>query len=289
MYISNSILKIILTKEIKFTQYLLTRFNLNYGASVQYICDEDWHHHRFEIFNRYCLPSVLGQTHSNFKWIIFFNDDLKKTYQTFIDETSQKSENIHFIFVKPGENHRKLFLDYINEQVKNLYLITTRMDNDDAISRYFIEKIQQKFLETNSKIAEPEFVINSGNGFQNELIFPYRKAIISGYHHSPFISIASKRDHSGFFKTAIDNSHHLWGDEITTVETGDEKLWVQIIHEKNLANRVKSLSLVSTIPEEEFPVLKNEINRSNLPFFLLLPVQFLITFFQKIYSKIRFS
>ncbi len=50
----------------KFQRYIITRFNLKVEAwtttkNDQKVRTEDWLKHRFELFEKYCLPSVVNQ------------------------------------------------------------------------------------------------------------------------------------------------------------------------------------------------------------------------------------
>jgi hypothetical protein len=58
-----------------FEHVLLTRFNVRYvedpnAPSIG--TDPDWLARRFELFERYCLPSVIAQSAQNFSWIIIY-------------------------------------------------------------------------------------------------------------------------------------------------------------------------------------------------------------------------
>ena len=67
-----------------FHHFLITRFNLHFETPAwqkdknhNETLSEEWMSSRLEIFEKYCLPSVLKQTNLNFRWIIFF--DIKTT------------------------------------------------------------------------------------------------------------------------------------------------------------------------------------------------------------------
>jgi hypothetical protein len=61
---------------VKFTHYLVTRFNVpvdnwNRDKTGQPTLDGTWMKHRLALFNRYCVPTISGQTEKNFHWIIY--------------------------------------------------------------------------------------------------------------------------------------------------------------------------------------------------------------------------
>jgi hypothetical protein len=45
------------------------------------ILDESWTKHRFEIFEKYCLPWINNQTNNNFKWLFYFDINTKTPFK----------------------------------------------------------------------------------------------------------------------------------------------------------------------------------------------------------------
>ncbi|MCU1424755.1 MAG: hypothetical protein JWM51_1046, partial [Microbacteriaceae bacterium] len=55
---------------------LLTRFNLpSAGVESLIRAQEGWLRTRVELFERYCVPSVLAQTSSSYRWLIYFDPE----------------------------------------------------------------------------------------------------------------------------------------------------------------------------------------------------------------------
>ena len=67
----------------KVQHFILTRFNLRL-VEVSADLDSDkfgnkidrdqWLLHRFELFERYCLPSMAAQANQDFRWFLFFDE-----------------------------------------------------------------------------------------------------------------------------------------------------------------------------------------------------------------------
>lgn len=274
--------------DINFKHLLLTRFNLDYSQrkGLPYQCDEEWHRHRFKLFLTYCLPSVAQQTCQNFEWIIFFNDDEKESYPSFLNETENRLENLRFLIVKPTEDHREILKTFIQDNYSIDYLITTRIDNDDSISKYFIEAIQKKFLEYYPSI-KGECLINPKTGYRLETRFPFRKTVFHGYQYAPFVTLFSERKSSNEINTILKYGHHQWTDSTVSQELQGGPYWIQIVHQRNRSNRILSLTFTLQISEDHFPVLKGTfINRYWFGFFMF-PIHLFITGIQRILNKIR--
>lgn len=64
-----------MTKVIDPPAYVIfTRFNLpskGYESVVR--STDDWLQKRVELFERFCLPSVMAQTDQDFSWIVYFD------------------------------------------------------------------------------------------------------------------------------------------------------------------------------------------------------------------------
>ena len=59
-----------------YSHFIITRFILNLYAQDQHDLptrSDRWVEYRFEVFERYCLPSVAAQTSGNFTWLCLFS------------------------------------------------------------------------------------------------------------------------------------------------------------------------------------------------------------------------
>lgn len=272
-----------------FHHLLLTRFNLDFSphTGTPYPCDDEWHQERFELFNKFCLRSIIDQTNKNFTWIIFFNEDQRPRYKTFIEQTKKSLDNIHFIFVEPSEDHRQNLENYIRENCSAEYLITTRIDNDDAVAKHFIESIQEKFKTICSVVNREYYVINADTGYQFETKFPYRRTLIKGYEYSPFISLVSKVSNSKTYKIVLENGHLDWKNFAESEELENGPYWIQVVHDSNRANQILSLKLLPIIKNENFPIL-NKLPKNNTLFgLLMLPLQLVMTVIKRFTEKLK--
>lgn len=61
-----------------FEHYIITRFNLPIFQpkvnGIEYSsCSEEYLQYRFDLFEKYCMPSIINQTCQNFKWLVLFD------------------------------------------------------------------------------------------------------------------------------------------------------------------------------------------------------------------------
>lgn len=218
--------------ESHFVHVVLTRFNVRTEFNSGAVLRSDWLEHRFGLFDKFAFPSMRNQVCGNFVWLIFFDVRTPLPFRERIKTYANSFRNIQPVYVdgiKIGTQEVTTILRSLIKPIfapNTTHLISTRFDNDDAVSEDFISTIQQQFNG-----QEFEF-INLSNGYlwhKNRL---YTKRNLS----NPFISlIESVSD----FRTVWCAGHHRlksYGD-IRQVDSSPQ--WMQVIHGRNVSNRVR--------------------------------------------------
>src|SRR4029077_13912870 len=124
---------------------LLTRFNVR----LHWVASELMHHsdpfgldHRFNIFESFCLPSVRSQL-AAFRWMVFFDHDTPDQYKDRIARYVADCPSLEPVYVEgplADEGIRDHVRDLVPSGVRTV--ITTRLDNDDAIASDYLALIQ---------------------------------------------------------------------------------------------------------------------------------------------------
>ena len=93
------------------------------------------------LLEKITLPSLLNQTYKDFKWIILIDKRLPFIIKKKIEFLANKYS---FIFFKYHNKEDISELNYYNEFLNknNKYIITLRLDADDAIRYNFINKLK---------------------------------------------------------------------------------------------------------------------------------------------------
>jgi len=202
---------------------LFTRYNVGLYKKVRVpanMTSEQWMSHRREIFMKYCYPSVMGNK-GKFTWYLFFDKGTPAQDMIF-DKTVS-------VEVDENENFDQAVDRIAKEHIeKDDVLITTRLDNDDAIHETFIERVQ----ELVKKIG-PKGVI--GINFPFGYCYKHGAGDVTRIgpdYGTTFISIASYG--TGFTVHNLDNTRIP--RKIPTVQDDGKEMWVRIIHDKNLSN-----------------------------------------------------
>lgn len=217
----------------KCEHFILTHFNVKFKwskkgrtSSSQKPPTKEWMEHRIKLFDKYCYPSILGQTNKNFKWLIFFDDET--TDKTLFEKYDQCIK----IYLKDYDiwNH-KLASKEIKKLIhpKTKWIMTTRFDCDDALAKTYVDDIQKKFVPK-------DMILNPSIGVTYDI---YSKVARRFQYLCPnsFLTIVEKLTHN-HVKTCHYVNHPLLRNYFkcfTQVRT-EYPLWLQIIHDKNLGN-----------------------------------------------------
>ncbi|MGN6614042.1 MAG: glycosyltransferase [Candidatus Nitrosocosmicus sp.] len=217
-----------------FKHFLVTRFNLRISnwkttKSGLDVLSETWLNDRFEKFESYCLPSVLNQRNKNFKWLIFFDTLTPAKYLRKIEELQKTNPYMYCYFINGITELSNAFKEAIKTLLdkKNKWVITTRLDNDDAIHENFVQEIQSNF------IPQDETVIDARSGLQ--LNIQKKKAEVRKLHNefNPFLSLIEK---SADFQTVILKPHREWKSPKNLIVLESEPLWIEVVHKNNKLN-----------------------------------------------------
>ena len=134
-----------------FSHYLITRFNIQKGGLSSYgdiPQTEKWLKRRFDLFEKYCFPSVVQQTVQNFTWIVLFNTETPPRFREKIIGYKHNYQNFKELWIEPNTNEIKIVIEYILSHSNSQHIITTRLDNDDIIRNDYLERIQLAFSDT---------------------------------------------------------------------------------------------------------------------------------------------
>lgn len=268
-------------KEMLFEHYIITRFNLPLfqakvaGQELTTACDEKYLEYRFELFEKYCMPSIVGQTCQNFKWLILMDartperfkmrlehlhqlypklhpfylnlNDYKRPYPTdyvrMYEEYAPVAGMLPFAKLEEGCKHEIQFIiqpQFLNDSIRTLsktnpdYIITTRIDNDDAFHKEMIETIQERIRSNPERVvldypAAYKYVLNPGYVFRYE------------YLNNHFLSLCEPNTQA--LQTAIYWNHTEVEQMVKVEHIYSKPLQIELIHGNNVINFESGMSL----------------------------------------------
>lgn len=229
----------------KFKHYIATRFNLGmfnpdhklfdptdnlkvHGISLS---PNDWMKHRMNLFIKFTLASVMAQTNQNFTWIVLMDDMTPQAYRDVLAHI--KYRNLKFVYIPVGQiGITDALLNNIDGGEYDL--ITTRLDNDDAIHKNTIGDIQTVYLQNNAAHPDP-WVIGLPFGYTLDLAS--RKMYTMRYDNNANVTLVEDSQDAG---TVWQCSHGELLLKFNGKFIVPDPYWIIIIHSQNLGNNVDS-------------------------------------------------
>lgn len=228
-----------------YKHFIITRFNLKIeGLSIQdknkkTVRTEQWLQQRFILFEKYCLPSIMNQSKKDFIWFVLFDVETPQFYLDKIKEYELQFPLFKPIFLLSGDYDtvKTMFnneiIKYIDENDK--YIITSRVDNDDALHIDYIKNIQKKYK------PQHNIFISFTYGLQYDI----NKKVLAlmYYKNNHFVSRIEKITDS--INTVITHDHTYIdkAGSVVYLNNRSKPMWLEIIHDDNIINNLYPTSI----------------------------------------------
>lgn len=124
---------------------------------------------RYALFELTCLPSLRGQTEQDFDWILIVDRDLPRAWRERLEALVGDRPRTHLHVYDPAEDltGTDWLKPYAPPQASRL--LTTLLDDDDALPANFVAALQRAATERADMLA-PVATLASRKGVQWELV-----------------------------------------------------------------------------------------------------------------------
>ncbi len=241
--------------------YIITRFNLRlwtHDKRGKAIDREQWMERRLELFERYCLPSLCRQTCRNFTWFLLFDKQTPEKYKQRVTGYKRLCPQIQLIGMQPTSavafigTVQDFVKDFAKEHLKEHpeadRIITTYLDNDDALRQDFVEKVQLA-----AESVKPRTFISFSKGIQ--YFTELQIATQIPYKNNHFISFVEDIDGIHPIVTVYGFGSHFYIEQIPDCDIeyiDDAPMWVEVVHEENVDNDVKMTFRTKLITDQAY-------------------------------------
>ena len=216
---------------------ILTRFNVRarFGAGPgRDALSDAWLRERFELFERWCLPTIRAQTRQDFEWRMLCDEE---TPPAVLERLRAYGANIAPMTVPRRDQERKPWP--WKEVVRDVepgtdVLVTSRLDSDDGLHPRFIERTREHL----------EHFLASGHG---RMVHAFPR----GYRHDArtgktYAVAAANGPCLTLFErvgdvtpvTVMEKNHRKMPTRYPTVEDESLRAFVQVIHGENVTNEI---------------------------------------------------
>lgn len=231
---------------IRYKHFLITLFNVrlwDVDKKNNPTRTDSWLKERFDMFERFCLPSVAGQNDKDFIWICLFDS---ATPQEYIDRINGHRDRVPMLTPCLTDIvGREALIPAINDIIGRFvtpddkFIVTTNLDNDDAISYDMMKKLRT-LIDGDS--AGKLYSLNIGYQY----FAGANIALKMKYPHNHFLSLAEPV--GGEYKTILGFSHVKARKLYRPVDILEKPYWIELVHGGNVNNDIRVTSRIKYYP-----------------------------------------
>lgn len=218
-----------MTPERPFQHFVLTRFNVR-GRYYSGDPGDDWLQGRLQLFDAFTVPCLAGQTCQDFRWLVLCDAESPRWFK---DEIEARAGGLFEPVWVSGAFNADVAGDLVAARADAPVMVTTRVDNDDAVSVDFIATIQSMVSG-----PRPRF-INLVDGAQLASPRFFRRP----YTQNPFVTLVEPAGpdapSSVFVKRHFEVADHA---PVVNVRTG-HPMWLQVVHGGNVLTEIVGLRM----------------------------------------------
>lgn len=233
----------------------LTRFNLPANRVERSIFSPEWLTARVELFERYTVPSVRAQEQAGLSWVIYL--DQVATPDWLRERMTQLSADLplHPIYLD-----RALDRETIHAHVREVSgqaagpVVTANLDNDDGLATDFVRRVRALV-----PAALPAAVY-----LPQGLILRDQRVYLRQDRHNAFVAVVDDIS-SPEFLTCWAGVHDQLESMMPAVRGDGAPAWLQVVHGRNVSNRVAGQLMAPGRHASTFPGLIDDLPGLTLP------------------------
>jgi len=209
--------------------FIITRFNIplpnhTRDKNGKRTLTDAWMEERFSLFERICMPSIMAQTNQDFQWVVLFDAQTKERWRAHIQALQTQCPRLTPIFTD-----RSSCVEAINELIEDRTekVLTTRLDNDDALHREYVALVQRT---AETKNADCFLLFRFGYSLQGDT------AVVRSHRYNPFSTFVEFRNNASPIRTVYCSSHGHIRRVAPLYYIKERPFWLVGIHDRNAVN-----------------------------------------------------
>ena len=224
---------------------LLTRFNLpSVGRESVIRAQDGWLRERIELFLRYTVPSVEAQT-ASVRWLVYLDPASPGWLLQRIGPAVARGAFTP-VFCETVSTERLAADARGLTGARREILLTTNLDNDDAIARDFAERLQAM------AVAGERRALYLADG----LIRRGDEVYLRRDRDNAFASVAEPWEGA---MTAWCDWHNRLRRRMPAVSATGAPGWIQVVHGRNVSNRIRGAYVSPASYAQDFPGLISDV------------------------------
>ena len=229
---------------VDYTHVIMTRFNVERPKRHDPMrLDPGWLAGRFDLFEKYCLPSVAAQGTRDFHWILYFD---AATPQPLRDRIEACRKVFPFIPCFAARISTEFWPRSLVEMLptRTPWILSTRFDNDDALS---VDHVARLHAAVAGQVVPVRGSLNFPAGF----ILEGGRLYALRHMSNAFSSWLEPWD--GKTRTVISINHLRMGKVGPLAQLDEAPAWLQVVHGGNVSNKVRGRRVPAEAAAGRFP------------------------------------
>lgn len=220
---------------MEFYHFIITRFNVNITEQdFPKRLEDMWLSIRFDLFQKYCFPTLAAQLNKNFKWLVLFDEQTPKRYLALINAYS-RLDNFVPLFCADHSTILPTTITKMKEIAPAVdWYLTTRLDNDDALATEYVHCVQEivKSMGEKPLQAENRYWLNLPNGLQ------FYQGEFYDFEDpcNAFLTYVESSDNP---RTVFYKDHPQIFGHGPVIQAQTSPLWLQNVHDINVYNYLR--------------------------------------------------
>lgn len=196
--------------------------------------DPVWLVERLALFDRYCAPSLEGQSLKDFTVLVAFDAETHENYVRTVCNCVAGID-VRPVLVEAGDDYNNRFNAFVQSDSDAEYVSLTRLDSDDALAPTFMERVEhyaRREIEKGAVDVQPLYIaFPDGQNFDTAT----GRYTLHEYVTSAFGTLVEKRSPA---MSGIYSEHHAkMATRFNTVVAASKGAqWCIVIHDNNAAN-----------------------------------------------------
>ena len=210
----------------------MTRFNLaTPGRESAHRLGEGWLEGRFELFERYCLPSIAAQDSHAFEWLIFF-DILTPDWARERIAAGQRVFPFRAVFTElfEAEGWARNVRAVIGPPEPERIVVTSNLDNDDGLANDYMRRVREA---AEAGWRGETIAVNVPDGY----VLCGPELYFHRHLHNAFTNLVEAD--TAAIRTTKTIRHMELAEHVPIVQAEGTPGWLQVVHDGNVSNKVR--------------------------------------------------
>ncbi len=224
---------------------IITRFSLiTHGREYGIRMTPGWLEGRFDLFERYCLPTLAAQTRQDFIWLVLFDEGTPEWARERIARCQAvRPFTPLYLGQFDATGWARMVRDAIGDPVPGRLVLTSNLDNDDGIAADYVARVQdcarREWRGETMAINAPWGLVMSG------------RRLYLHYHPSCAFTNMVEAD-TAAIRVTMTIRHNDLPKLLPLHQIGGGPGWLQVVHGGNVSNRVRG-KVIDKAGASEFP------------------------------------